>query len=152
MNNTPENQYLVTWIIDIYAESPEDAAAQARKIQLDPKSVATVFDVQDQKSNVTTSIDLETAEPVLMGTEEAREDIDVDKKLSLIRCEIGFYDTKSDPHTPYKTMTVLVAVQQIKEAVNKAVKLVESKVAMTGGILLMSVAEPVEISHSELDG
>lgn len=38
-------RYLVSWEIDIYAESFEDAALQALGIQQDPESTATVFRV-----------------------------------------------------------------------------------------------------------
>lgn len=37
--------YQVRWEIDIEAESPESAALQAREIQLDPGSIATIFDI-----------------------------------------------------------------------------------------------------------
>ena len=37
--------YHVVWEIDVSAESPRDAAAQALAIQRDPSSIATVFDV-----------------------------------------------------------------------------------------------------------
>lgn len=37
--------YLVEWSIDLDAESPVDAARQARGIQQDPGSVATVFHI-----------------------------------------------------------------------------------------------------------
>ncbi len=37
--------YRIRWEIDVEAESPEAAALQAREIQLDNGSRATVFDV-----------------------------------------------------------------------------------------------------------
>ncbi len=40
-----ETRYRVEWVIDIEAESPEDAARQALAIQRKPDSTATVFDV-----------------------------------------------------------------------------------------------------------
>jgi hypothetical protein len=40
-------EYLVTWKIEVAADSPEDAALQALEIQRDPESMATVFDVVD---------------------------------------------------------------------------------------------------------
>lgn len=43
--------YHVTWEIDVSAASPEDAAEQARQIQLMPESMATVFDVADGEGN-----------------------------------------------------------------------------------------------------
>lgn len=53
-----EKHYLVNWPIDIWAETPEDAATQAMKIQRDPKSIAKVFDVKDDDGKITT-IDLQ---------------------------------------------------------------------------------------------
>lgn len=38
-------EYRVTWTIDIDADTPRDAARQARTFQLDPTSTATVFQV-----------------------------------------------------------------------------------------------------------
>lgn len=38
-------RYLVTWEIDIEAENEVEAAKMARKYQLDPESIATVFTV-----------------------------------------------------------------------------------------------------------
>lgn len=52
------NCYLVTWQIDIEAETPRDAARAALAIQHNTLSIATVFDVTDRKSNATTTIDL----------------------------------------------------------------------------------------------
>lgn len=37
--------YRVVWMIDVEAESPQEAAAEALKIQRDPTSIATSFDV-----------------------------------------------------------------------------------------------------------
>lgn len=42
------NEYLVTWGIELDADSPEDAALQALAIHRDPKSIATVFNVAEQ--------------------------------------------------------------------------------------------------------
>jgi hypothetical protein len=38
-------RYLVEWSIDLYAETPEEAARQALAIHRDPESIATVFKV-----------------------------------------------------------------------------------------------------------
>lgn len=38
-------EYRVEWVIELDAESPEEAAAQALEIQRDPESIATVFRV-----------------------------------------------------------------------------------------------------------
>lgn len=54
--------YLVQWRIDIAAASPEQAAQFARHIQLDERSIATVFDVYDEDGNGF-EIDLDLIEP-----------------------------------------------------------------------------------------
>lgn len=41
-------QYLVTWTIEIEADSPKDAAEQALAIHRNPESIAAVFDVKPQ--------------------------------------------------------------------------------------------------------
>lgn len=51
------NDYRVTWEIDIYADTPEEAARRALEIQLDSISTATVFDVLDEEGE-TTRVDL----------------------------------------------------------------------------------------------
>lgn len=50
-------QYQVTWVIDIEADSPTEAARQALEIQQDPESIATVFEVSGGGSTVL--VDLE---------------------------------------------------------------------------------------------
>lgn len=173
------NHHIVTWTIEIYgADTPEEAAQQAYNIQTNPDKKVASFTVQDmetkdvkfvdvvingtgvieveearedvQASSATTTIKIVTQEPELMGVEEAREDLEEDEKLHLIRCEIGLFDLNDDPRNPFETVAVVVAVQHIKEALDKAVKLVESEIAVLRGVIFMSVAEPVEISHSEL--
>lgn len=42
-------RYLVTWEIDIEADSPREAAEAALHIQRDPDSIATVFKVDGQQ-------------------------------------------------------------------------------------------------------
>ena len=44
-------EYRVTWIIDLDAESFEDAAQKAVEIQRDPDSLATHLIVRDQHGN-----------------------------------------------------------------------------------------------------
>jgi hypothetical protein len=51
------NHYLVEWRIDIYADSPREAAEQALAIQRKPDSTATVFNVTDT-DGTTTDVDL----------------------------------------------------------------------------------------------
>jgi hypothetical protein len=53
--------YRVTWVIDLEADSVQEAAAKARRIQLNPESAATVFEVQS-RDGTTVSIDAETRE------------------------------------------------------------------------------------------
>lgn len=40
-------EYRVTWVIDLDASDPEEAARLALEIQRDPESIATHFLVQD---------------------------------------------------------------------------------------------------------
>jgi hypothetical protein len=42
--------YLVTWSIEVEADTPEAAAKQAREIQLDPESIAVHFLVEAAES------------------------------------------------------------------------------------------------------
>lgn len=46
-------QYLVTWTIDIEADSPEEAATRAMIIQRDPESCALVFGVTEPGQPIT---------------------------------------------------------------------------------------------------
>jgi flavin-binding protein dodecin len=45
--------YRVIWIIDLDAESPEEAAKEALEIQREPGSTATVFEVTEWESGKT---------------------------------------------------------------------------------------------------
>lgn len=56
-----ENHYLVGWQMDIWAESPREAALKAFAVQQRPDSTANVFTVTDEDGNGTI-VDLE--EPV----------------------------------------------------------------------------------------
>jgi hypothetical protein len=40
--------YRVTWMIDVEADSPQDAATSARATQLNPNSIATIFTVESR--------------------------------------------------------------------------------------------------------
>lgn len=55
MNNG--GHFHITWEIDLHAKSPKEAAIGALEIQRDPESIATVFDITDEKG-VTTRVDL----------------------------------------------------------------------------------------------
>jgi hypothetical protein len=50
--------YHVVWEIDIYAQSPREAAKEAQAIQQDTDSTATVFDVTEEDRHKTVRIDL----------------------------------------------------------------------------------------------
>jgi hypothetical protein len=50
--------YRVLWEIDISAETPEEAANKARKIQLNPESWATVFNVWCKHSTRPVEVDI----------------------------------------------------------------------------------------------
>ena len=48
MKSEPEiKEYRVTWIMELDATSPEDAAKEALAIHRDPDSLATCFDIED---------------------------------------------------------------------------------------------------------
>lgn len=51
-------QYLVTWEIDIYADSPEEAAKEAFEIMQDKDNSATAFTVMEHSTNETTIVDI----------------------------------------------------------------------------------------------
>lgn len=57
-------RYFVIWKMDIDAESAKDAALEALKIQRDPASIATVFNVVDAFTGkrYTYDVDPETLE------------------------------------------------------------------------------------------
>lgn len=44
-------EYFVRWTVEIDADSPEEAAKIARGFQLDPNSVATVFNVSTNEGD-----------------------------------------------------------------------------------------------------
>jgi hypothetical protein len=54
--------YLVSWTIEIEAESPQEAAEKALEIQQDPDSIATVFDVASNGQSQAITIDLTPGE------------------------------------------------------------------------------------------
>lgn len=43
--------YRITWEIDVEADSPYEAAKEAKKIQQDPESTANVFVVEEEGSD-----------------------------------------------------------------------------------------------------
>jgi len=67
-------EYLVTWQIEIEADTEHEAAQAARKIQLDPRNHATVFDVAGDNGD-TVQVDL--LEDVIAGEGGARNHIEI---------------------------------------------------------------------------
>ncbi|SRR5579885_1513013 len=51
-------EYRVSWKIDLDADSPEQAARAALRIQRDPTSIATVFEVTPRAGGKTVTVDL----------------------------------------------------------------------------------------------
>ena len=54
--------YRVLWEIDVEAENPRKAAEEARRIQLDPNSIANVFGIAINLDGPFENIDLEEEE------------------------------------------------------------------------------------------
>lgn len=55
--------YLITWQFDVEGDfTPEEAAAEALRVQRNPLSVATVFNVKDVATGATVTIDLNPEE------------------------------------------------------------------------------------------
>ncbi|RLC88670.1 MAG: hypothetical protein DRJ03_01995 [Chloroflexi bacterium] len=50
-------EYLVVWKIELTADSPQEAAAEALKIHRDAESYATVFDVVDMDTGKEVRVD-----------------------------------------------------------------------------------------------
>jgi len=48
--------YKVTWEIEIDAENPLDACREAREIQQDPESIATIFEVNEKKYDLLSEV------------------------------------------------------------------------------------------------
>jgi len=51
-------EYRVEWVIEVDADTPEDAARRALEMMQDPQSTANVFNVMD-KDGIQVEIDLE---------------------------------------------------------------------------------------------
>jgi hypothetical protein len=51
------SKYLITWQMELEAETPQKAALVALEIQRDPASTATVFDVYDFSKGTSTRVD-----------------------------------------------------------------------------------------------
>lgn len=62
-----QKRFYVRWDIDIFADTPEEAARKALRIQRDPESTATYFHVAETDDvghliNALTAVDLEYEE------------------------------------------------------------------------------------------
>ena len=53
------DRYQVSWVIDIEADSPEEAALRALAIQRDPNSTALVFEIRDDCGGYIERVDLD---------------------------------------------------------------------------------------------
>jgi hypothetical protein len=51
-------RYTVSWVIDVDAENELEASKQAREIQLDKDSTATIFNVYEDDTREPVEIDL----------------------------------------------------------------------------------------------
>jgi hypothetical protein len=59
------SNYTVIWEIEVEADSPLEAAIEARAAQIDPATTATVFEVRDEGNGALgTLIDLATGETI----------------------------------------------------------------------------------------
>lgn len=57
------HHYVVTWIVDEFADNPTDAAKQALARMRDNDSVCTVFDVMRNDTGETVTVDLDSDTP-----------------------------------------------------------------------------------------
>ena len=51
-------RYLVAWLIDVWAETPQEAAEQADQARRRPGSIATVYTVLDRSTGKKIDVDL----------------------------------------------------------------------------------------------
>jgi len=63
-------EFRVIWEIEIDADSPKQAAEQARVLQMSPAMPATVFEVWEHVSRMTTGLDLRGQRTRLDKTEK----------------------------------------------------------------------------------
>jgi hypothetical protein len=61
-------EYHIIWEIDVYADSPREAAERALAIHRNPESIATFFEVTDE-AGTTERIDLEDCDDTNVGSE-----------------------------------------------------------------------------------
>ena len=71
-------EYLVTWRIDIEADTAEEAALAAVAIQRKPGSTAVVFEVKDKRTGATAKIDLEPDDDCDLCNDRGWDIVDID--------------------------------------------------------------------------
>ena len=64
LNPNPPQEWRVKWEIDILTDTAEDAAREARDIQRDPRSIASVFHVIGEGMDKFVEIDLGEIDPI----------------------------------------------------------------------------------------
>jgi hypothetical protein len=92
-------EFRVIWEIEIDAESPKEAAEQARALQMNPDLPATVFDVWDHTRQRTYRVDVAPATNRLDKAEVA----DVRAIMRRLQCSPGL-----QPHLKNILMVMLV--------------------------------------------
>lgn len=85
------HEYLVTWRIDIEAETAEEAALAAVAIQRKPGSTAVVFEVKDKRTGATAKIDLEPDDDCDLCNDRGWDIVDIDPASGalgeILRCD-----------------------------------------------------------------
>ncbi|MDD3039068.1 hypothetical protein [Bacteroides sp.] len=88
-------EYLVTWTIDIEADSPIMAARLAKEIQQDPDSVANFFFISDPTTKTTTEIDLDEGCPYC-GSSDITPNINTERYLECCDCGAEWCEDTSE--------------------------------------------------------
>lgn len=57
-----QHHFVVTWKVDVFAKSHQEAAEKSKSMQLDPNTQATVFNVTQKVTGTVKTIDLHPAE------------------------------------------------------------------------------------------
>lgn len=69
-----------------------------------------------------------------LGLQDALSELEEDDDLTLFECEIGLFDLKSDPNTPFETHVVVVAASTIERANEKSQMLCEETIASIANV------------------
>ncbi len=93
-------EYLVTWRIDIEADTAAEAALAAVAIQRKPGSTAVVFEVKDKRTGATAKIDLEPDDDCDLCNDRGWDIVDIDPARGalgeILRCD-GCRQFRDDP-------------------------------------------------------